>query len=134
MSHGTPTDGSGMATALMRNQPSRDTPTRRWKVSAEPAGITARDRYRSARCAGSADASTTPDARTVPDMPLQHTEVRLRQYLNAKAKVLAGLTAQIDGRQLTLTHLGEIRHGIAIWSQRVEIARLQTRLLCGGPP
>lgn len=67
-------------------------------------------------------------------MPLQHTEVRLRQYLNAEAKVLAGLTAEIDGRRLTMNHLAEIRHAISIWGQRLQIERLHARLLRGTGP
>ena len=56
---------------------------------------------------------------------LAQAEARLQDYLDAEAKVLAGLVVEMNGRRLTLADLGEIQRGIEIWNQRAQIAKLE---------
>lgn len=58
---------------------------------------------------------------------LAQAEARLQDYLNAEARVLAGLVVEMNGRRLTLADLGEIQRGIEIWNQRVQIAELESK-------
>jgi acyl-CoA reductase-like NAD-dependent aldehyde dehydrogenase len=58
---------------------------------------------------------------------LEQAEARLQDYLNAEAKVLAGLVVEMNGRRLTLANLAEIQRGIDIWNQRVTVARIEAR-------
>jgi hypothetical protein len=71
---------------------------------------------------------------TMNDTDLDRAEARLRDYLNAEARILAGLVAEVNGRRLGLSNLGETQRSIEVWKQQVAIARIQARLRRGPAP
>ena len=63
------------------------------------------------------------------DTELEQAEARLQDYRNAEARLVAGLGAELNGRRLSPSDLGEVQRGIERWRLRVQIARMKVRRL-----
>jgi hypothetical protein len=55
-------------------------------------------------------------------IPLDQAQARLNLYMTAEAKVLAGQSYKIEGREMRRADLDSIRQGIEYWSRQVNAA------------
>lgn len=56
----------------------------------------------------------------MPAFTLEQANTQLAAYLAAETRVLAGQSATLGDRSVTLADLGAIQKGIALWAGRVD--------------